>query len=184
MADGVPDGGKSPRTAGLDTLSTLFSTDYGPVRALGSSQSPSATATRTEPDLPRLNRVPLVVWSGNDDTRLLLRGLLRLHQGIVAFEASTRPELDLLPVLSTPTVLVADAEAWSPEWEQELLSALRDHPELRPLVILPREGGPLGPEVRAQGATIALVRPFTVRDFLRAVVSAAETGPAPPSAPA
>ncbi len=145
-------------------------------RALGASSSASTESpSRDAAGLRRLKEVPSIVWSRNDDCRLLLRGLLRLHQSPVRFEATTRAELRELPTLTVPTVLVADADPLTPEWEEELLSVLRDHPELRAVVLLPREGGSLGSEVRA-AAPIGLARPFTIRGFSDAVASAAETG--------
>jgi hypothetical protein len=128
--------------------------------------------------------VPTVLLGQNEDTRLLLRGLLRLHRYPVLHEVGTVDELGALPSLPAPTVLVVDVESVLTGWERDLPTVLARHPELRALVLLPPEGAAFEPRARAAGATNVVVRPFAIRDFVRAVAAAAETpSSSPPRSP-
>jgi hypothetical protein len=61
-------------------------------------------------------------------------------------------------------------------WERDLTEALKRHPELRPVVILPLEGAALKPRALAVGVRSVLVRPFFIRALKRALASAADGG--------
>lgn len=148
---------------------------------LGSSlASPEDSLSRPSPEPPSSGGVPAVLLGQNEDTRLLLRGLLRLHRYPVLHEVGTVDELVALPSLPAPTVLVVDVESVWEGWDRELPSALILHPELRVLVLLPPESAALEPRARAAGATRVVVRPFAIRDFVRAVAATAR-GPFPSS---
>jgi hypothetical protein len=122
--------------------------------------------------------VSTVLWGTNEDTRLLLRGLLRLHRCPVLHEVGTWEELTTIPSLPGPTVLIVDAESETAAWEERLPEALAAHPELRALVILPAAGQALESRARTAGAATVVLRPFAIRDFVRAVGTAAEAPPA------
>lgn len=148
---------------------------------LGSSlASPEDSLSRPSPEPPSSGGVSAVLLGQNEDTRLLLRGLLRLHRYPVLHEVGTVDELVALPSLPAPTVLVVDVESIWTGWDRELPAALVVHPELRVLVLLPPESAALEPRARAAGAAGVVVRPFAIRDFVRAVATAAR-GPLPPS---
>ena len=151
------------------------------MRAFG---SPGAAASDPGPasasDGARLIRHPAVLWGVNEDTRLLLRGLLQLYRCPSVHEVSNLDELEALPSLSAPTVLVFDAE--SPEWESDLASALSARPELRGLVILPRDATTLESRARAAGASEIIYRPFAVHDFALAVAATGDARPSPADA--
>jgi DNA-binding NarL/FixJ family response regulator len=132
-------------------------------------------------DHPRLHGVTAVLWSQNPDTRLLFRGLLRLYQCPTFHEAETRGDVDALQNLSSPTVLIVDAEAQSAGWEHELPALLQGHPELRTLVVLGPQATVTPHQATAAGAVSVLHRPFSIHDFVRAVASAAESPPSGPS---
>ena len=112
---------------------------------------------------------PAVIWGENDETRLLLRGLLRLHRHPVVQEVASVDELERLPSTSGPCILLYDAPAGDGPWATELASVLERHPELRAIVILP-PGTPVG-EVDAHrvGARAVLPRPFAIQEFARAL---------------
>jgi CheY-like chemotaxis protein len=118
--------------------------------------------------------VPAVLWGQNVDTRLLLRGLLRLHRHPVVYEAATLEELNRLPASPEPSLLVLAVESEDGNWERDLSTALRRHPELRPVVILPRENAALEPRAIAAGARAVVIRPFAIRDLVRALTSATD----------
>ena len=120
---------------------------------------PDGTATDT----------PAVIWGDNEETRLLLRGLLRLHRRAVVREVTSVDELERLPSTSGPCLLLYDAPSGQGPWATELASVLERHPELRAIVILP-PGTPAG-EVEAHrvGVRAVLPRPFAIQEFARAL---------------
>ncbi|HYB79216.1 MAG TPA: hypothetical protein VEG66_05600 [Thermoplasmata archaeon] len=121
---------------------------------------------------------PAIVLGGSEDTRLLLRGLLRLHRHRVLLEAPTREAVDRLPPSAEVKILVLDAGTDKADvWANELSSLLRVRSDLRALVILPSSDPGLETRARQAGARAVLVRPFAIRDFVEAVDSIG----APPS---
>lgn len=128
--------------------------------------------------------VPTVLLGGNEDNRLLLRGLLRLHHYPVVLETADPSDLDRLPPSAGSGVLILDTELTGRPWEADLRAALKSHPELRALVILPRGAPSLETSAYAAGAKGVLVRPFAIRDLVRAVATVAASGESiPPSTP-
>jgi DNA-binding NarL/FixJ family response regulator len=135
------------------------------------SGSPSATAT--------VHRsIEAVLLGTNDDTRLLLRGLLRLHHHRVVLEAKSLDDLRDLKPATGPRVLIQDVDADDDRWSEELAAALREHPEFRAVVLLPAEGGGLRAEALRVGARAVVIRPFAIRELVRLVDEAAD-GSAP-----
>jgi DNA-binding NarL/FixJ family response regulator len=130
------------------------------------------------PSMTPPNSVPAVLLGGSEDTRLLLRGLLRLHRHRVLLEAQAPEGIDRLPPSPETKILVLDAGS-DPNctWAEGLASVLRVHPDLRALVILPSSDPALETRARQAGARATLVRPFAIRDFVEAVDTVA-SGPA------
>ena len=109
---------------------------------------------------------------GSEDTRLLLRGLLRLHRHRVLLETPTREAVDRLPPSAETKILVLDTGGEKGEaWATDLASLLRARSDLRALVILPSADPGLETRARQAGARAILVRPFAIRDFIEAVDS-------------
>lgn len=112
--------------------------------------------------------VPAVLWVPDEDVRLLLRGILTLHRHPVVLEFSSAEALrrwDPTPV----ALLVIDAVSGASRWREELTEALAARPELRALVILPRDDPALRREAETLGARATVVRPFAVRDLVAAI---------------
>jgi DNA-binding NarL/FixJ family response regulator len=115
-----------------------------------------------------------VLLGGSEDTRLLLRGLLRLHRHRVLLEAQAPEGIDRLPASPETKVLILDAGTDSDHaWSQALSSILKRREDLRALVILPSSDPTLETAARAAGARAVLVRPFAIREFVDAVDSVA-----------
>lgn len=114
-----------------------------------------------------------VVCGRNEETRLLLRGLLRLHRFRVVQEVGTVDDLDRLGPASEPTVLVFDAESEVGAWDRELARALGAHPALRAVVILPRGSSTSEARARTAGASAVVARPFAIRELVEGVERAA-----------
>ena len=118
------------------------------------------------------NGVPAVLLGGNEDTRLLLRGLLRLHRHRVLLETQAGDGIVRLPQSTEPKVLILDAGSDKDSaWAEELSSILRSRPDLRALVILPSADPAAESRARRAGARTVLVRPFAIREFVEAVES-------------
>jgi len=127
---------------------------------------------------PPSNTLPAVLLGGSEDTRLLLRGLLRLHRHRVLLEAEAPEGIDRLPASSETKILILDAAAGSdPKWPDALSSVLRSHPDFRALVILSRFDEALEARARQAGARAVLVRTFAIRDFVEAVDSVGSDTP-------
>jgi len=121
--------------------------------------------------------VPAVLWVPDEDLRLLLRGILTLQRYPVALELSSA---EALRRWEPPGValLVVDSVSGADRWRDELREALRTRPELRAVVLLPRDHAELRREAEELGARATLVRPFAVREFVAAVREALH-GPGP-----
>ncbi len=139
----------------------------------GSSNSPTRSpATGIPGRAVALTGVCAVVWSRNDDTLLLLRGLLQLHHCSATHSIAGLDEYAELPLAGASVVLIVDAEGREIGWEEELRTWLRDHPEARALVILARDAASADSKARTAGASEVLGRPFVIHDFVSAVASA------------
>lgn len=114
---------------------------------------------------------PAVILGGSEDTRLLLRGILRLHRHRVLLEAPTREAIERLPPSPETKVLILDAGSDGDEWADELSAITRSRSDLHALVILPRADPALETRARQAGAKAILVRPFGIHDFVQAVDS-------------
>lgn len=137
-----------------------------------------AAGRSTTPPPPAPSGAPAIVLGGSEDTRLLLRGLLRLHRHRILLEAPTWEGIDRLPPSPETKILVLDAGTEKGEgWAKELSSALQARSDLRALVILASSDPALETRARQAGARATLVRPFAIRDFIQAVDSVATQSP-------
>lgn len=134
------------------------------------TESDKATAGSAAPVPPAPGGAPAIVLGGSEDTRLLLRGLLRLHRHRVLLEAPTREGMERLPHSPEMKILVLDIGSDKGEtWADDLASLLKARTDLKALVILPSSDPALEAKARKAGAQMTLVRPFAIRDFVEAV---------------
>ena len=112
-----------------------------------------------------------VIVGGNEETRLLLRGLLRLHRYRVLGETRSAQDLDPSedPRLRRVLVLVADSDGT--EWSAELAIARERQAGLLPLLVVEEVGPELVDQARAAGVLGLLARPFAIRDLISTVES-------------
>ncbi len=109
-----------------------------------------STAPSTTPPSPA---APAVLLGGSEDTRLLLRGILRLHRHRVLLEAPTREGIERLPPTPETKVLILDAGSdGDDKWADDLSFTLRNRSDLQALVILPRSDPALETRARKAGA--------------------------------
>jgi hypothetical protein len=152
------------------------------VNAFGASSSSSVRDPNAGDlaGLPRLHGIPSVIWGTNEDSRLLLRGLLHLHHCTVLHEVGSCAELDEIPSLTTPTVLIVDSDGQDDDWLADLAAVVERRPEFRAVVILPKPVEAPTETAKPVGASVVLHRPFTIPDFVRAVAAAADADPVGP----
>jgi DNA-binding NarL/FixJ family response regulator len=134
----------------------------------GSGSARVATVAPALTGSPGGEPVPSVLWVPDDDVRLLLRGILTLQRHPVVLELTSA---DALRRWEPPQValLIVDAVSGADRWREELAEATRARPELRAIVLLPRDREGLRAEAEALGARATLVRPFAVRDLVAAI---------------
>ena len=120
--------------------------------------------------------IPAILWVPDDDVRLLLRGILTLQHHPVVLEITTAESLQRWEPRSE-TLLIVDAVSGSSGWREALTEAVKLRPELRPIVLLPRDSEPMRREAEGLGARATLVRPFAVRDLVAAIHEALRPGP-------
>jgi hypothetical protein len=143
-----------------------------------SSPPPAARSALARAERPA--PLPTVIWGRNEDTRLLLRGLLRLYRYPIAYEAATLDELRALPPAEVPRLLLFDAEGEPNDWYADLAAALQEHTDLRAVVILPREAASPEGKARSAGARVSLARPFAIHDLVAALERASGDDSPPP----
>ncbi len=108
-----------------------------------------------------------VVVAGDQDTRVLLRGLLRLHHFRILGEAAG--VLDALTVLApdAPGVLVIDGQLSEGSVDVLLREARQRLPQVRLVVVT--HGAPSAPFAADGTPDAVLVRPFRLAEFALAV---------------
>ncbi len=122
----------------------------------------------------------VAVVGGSEETRLLLRGLLRLHGHQVVGEGAAFAEI--LPRDSAaegPTTVVADVDLDDPETGRTLAAIRRARPSLRIVLLTPHRSARVEAKARELGLAGILRRPFAVRELMEAVEG--RPGALPPS---
>jgi DNA-binding NarL/FixJ family response regulator len=121
-----------------------------------------------------------VVVAGDEETRVLLRGLLRLHHFRVDGEAQGATEAIDLVRTHRPSLLVVDASL-----AEGSSSALVGHarelaPGVRVILVAPVSRPPVLPSDPGQCPDVVLLRPFRIRQFAEALLPAGAGGPPRP----
>jgi len=125
----------------------------------------SASGTSVRADGPSA-----IVVAGDEETRVLLRGLLRLHHYRVIGEAEGSTEGTELLRTHPPSVMVVDAALAEGSFPILIREARLLRPEMRvvlvtPTPVRPGDGTPRG----ADGPDATVTRPFRMADFLQAL---------------
>jgi AmiR/NasT family two-component response regulator len=127
---------------------------------------------RTDSTLER-KTVATVIVGGTEETRLLLRGLVRLHQHRVLGEAGTAEMLPVSDPNDPPQVLILVGDGEGDEWPHELATARSLQPTLLPLLIVTERTPELIERARRMGVKAVLNRPFAIRDLVSSVEAVA-----------
>lgn len=122
----------------------------------------------------------IVIVGRNDDTRKLLKGLLRLHRHRVIGEGATCDQV--APILGgTPRpLLVLDTEGGNDDWTAAG-RVVSGFPGLKTVVITPARSPRAEERATQAGVSRVVHRPFAVHDLVAAVADLATTSgePAP-----
>jgi hypothetical protein len=125
----------------------------------------------------------VAIIGGSEETRLLLRGLVRLHRHRVVFEGSGPVGLRDLPAEPLGLVVLLDADVESAEWAEPIRRALRSFPGRRAILISPTRSPRIEGRAKELGFAVLLRRPFAVHELVEAIspppVPATSAPPAP-----
>ena len=108
-----------------------------------------------------------IVVAGDEETRVLLRGLLRLHHFRIEGEAEGAMHALALLRDRHPTLMVADMNLAEGSSVALVAEARTIVPDLRVILVAPASRPP-APDP-AHGADVVLLRPFRIRQFTDAL---------------
>lgn len=116
--------------------------------------------------------VGAVVVAGDEETRVLLRGLLRLHHVRVLGEAEAADEAVDLVRRHAPALLVSDVNLARGSVASLLREARAAHRSIRIVLVTPGDRGFHPPDDGA-APDVLLPRPFRIRQFAEALGASA-----------
>jgi len=120
------------------------------------------------------------VVAGDEETRVLLRGLLRLHHFRVDGEAEGASHAVELVRVHRPTLLVVDANLAEGSSENLVAQARAIVQGIRVILVAPASRPPNLADDPARRPDALLLRPFRIRQFAEALTPSAPKGsPAP-----
>src|SRR5271170_1939917 len=117
--------------------------------------------------------VSTVIVGGTEETRLLLRGLVRLNRHRVLAETASADQLVVVDPYDPPAVLILIADSERDEWGHELATARERLPDLQPLLLVQERTPELLERARRMGVRAVLNRPFAIRDLVASVEAVA-----------
>jgi CheY-like chemotaxis protein len=130
-------------------------------------------------DSPGESMTNVIIVGGSDETRLLLRGLLRLHRQRVTGEGTSASYLDQLPISPEPTVVVLDVDLEEPEWLNSIKQAIGRHQNLRAVLLTVSRSARVEELAKEAGISALVRRPFAVHELVEAVSPGSTTPPSP-----
>jgi len=111
-----------------------------------------------------------IVVAGDEETRVLLRGLLRLHHFRVDGEAEGVTQAMGLVGIHRPTLLVIDASLAEGTAGPLIGQARKAVPGIRVILVAPASRPPVSPNEPSQNPDALLLRPFRIRQFAEALL--------------
>lgn len=123
-----------------------------------------------------------IVVAGDEETRVLLRGLLRLHHFRVDGEAEGATHALELLRDHRPQLLVADVNLAEGSPSALIAGARAILPLLRVILVAPASRPPVPSPEAGQRPDVVLLRPFRIRQFAEALLPASKPTDAPSTA--
>jgi hypothetical protein len=120
----------------------------------------------------------VAIVGGSDETRLLLRGLVRLHHHRVVYEGPNPASLAEMPAEPPTLAVLIDADIESTEWSGPIEAALRSRPAARAVLIAPTRSPRVIERAKGLGFATVLRRPFAVHELVE-VLTVAGVPPTP-----
>lgn len=124
----------------------------------------------------------VVIVGGSEESRLLLRGLLRLYRHRVVADGPRFDALRAIPSGVAPSVAVVDIDLEDAQSAAEMAQAMRSLPSLHFLLLTSERGVRTEGRAKELGIERVVIRPFAVHDLMEAVEAVAQVGP-PPTGP-
>jgi DNA-binding NarL/FixJ family response regulator len=116
------------------------------------------------------NEATAIVVAGDEETRVLLRGLLRLHHFRVEGEAEGSTHALELVRDRRPALMVADVNLAEGSSAALVADARAILPKLRVILVAPASRPPTPPPNPAHRPDVVLLRPFRIRQFAEALL--------------
>ena len=130
---------------------------------------------------PEDSATAAIVVAGDEETRVLLRGLLRLHHFRVDGEAEGATHALELLRDHRPQLLVADVNLAEGSPSALIAGARAILPQLRVILVAPASRPPVPSPDAGQRPDVVLLRPFRIRQFAEALAPPAKpSNPSPP----
>ncbi len=117
--------------------------------------------------------IPTLIVGGSEETRLLLRGLVRLHRHRVLAEKASADQIGAADPEDPGRVLILVADGDEDDWPHELAAARQLQPQLLVLLLVPERTPELVERARRMGVRGVLNRPFAIRDLVGSVEAVA-----------
>jgi CheY-like chemotaxis protein len=111
----------------------------------------------------------VVIAGGSDETRLLLRGLVRLHHHRVVAEGYGPETVGQVPRDVEAPVFLIDADLENPKWLEQIAGIAARHPQGRVVLLTSDGSASFEARVRGLGVDRLLRRPFAVHDLVEAI---------------
>ena len=111
----------------------------------------------------------VAIVGGTEETRLLLRGLLRLYRHRVVGEGPTFSTVRWTAGADPPSAAVVDFDLDDAEAVAALRVAKREHPSMRVLLLTPSRTASVEARAREVGVDALVRRPFAVHELMEAL---------------
>ncbi|HZY91279.1 MAG TPA: response regulator [Thermoplasmata archaeon] len=118
----------------------------------------------------------VMIVGGTEETRLLLRGLLRLYRHRVVGEGPTFAALSSAPDPQTsPTVALVDIDLDDADAVHSIAKARQSYPGIRVLLLTPTRTPAVEARAKQAGIDALIRRPFAVHELMEALGAAGDT---------
>jgi len=111
----------------------------------------------------------VVVVGGTEESRLLLRGLVKLFRHQILGEVATLDALQGLAINGDPTVAIIDLDLDDTPTSDLLRATLQAHPKLRAILLTSHRTSQAETRARALGFDSLVRRPFAVHELMEAI---------------